>query len=735
MTTGRPVFAAVAVDGPPVFLNLFSYRIPTGLDVRPGMLVLVPFGARLLRGVVFSLETRPAVSEVRGLLATLGSSPMLSATQLAVAAWIAEQYRCRPFDAARLWLPSDLPATFDPRVIPIDGDAEAGVADRQVLETIQLAGTLDYSTLGAVSLPAIERLADLGLIRLDVGEWRRDRLAGRRARRAPDTQGSSEADGAAAMSIPRPPTAPLALTAEQATAWSKIEPILDSAGSALIFGVTGAGKTELYLRALARTKQRGQQAIVLVPEIALTPLTAARFEERFPGRVAVVHSRLSSRDRLAAWLRAERGDVDVVIGSRSALFAPLPSLGLIVLDEEHDASYKQQDPPRYQARAAALRLGEAVGSAVLLGSATPDVASYFTAERGEIGLVRLTERPTGEQLPDVRIVDLRAELRAGNRGMFSRLLRERLAGALARGEQAILYLNHRGSASVVLCRDCGFTARCPHCDTVLTYHAAAQRLVCHLCNTRRKHPDRCPNCQSRRIRYLGAGTERVVQEVERQFPGARVLRLDRDAGGPASYETILGAFAAREADVLVGTQLVAKGHDLTGVSLVGAVNADIGLYLPDFRAPERVFQQLTQAVGRPGRAGGGEAIIQTYSPDHYVIQSAARHDFLTFYAHEIAHRREQRYPPFSRIARLLVAEFKEPKARAAALALRGRLEEYRRAEGIAIDLIGPAPSYFRQVRGRFRWQIVVRGDDVVPFLAGAPIPPAWQVDVDPVSLL
>jgi primosomal protein N' (replication factor Y) len=723
MGSGRPAYAAVAVDAPPVFLNLFSYRVPPRLTATPGQAVIAPFGARLVPGIVVAGEDQPAVAEVRDLLATLGEGPLLTPRQIAVGRWLANYYRCPPYLALRLWLPPDFPRRIDPILRATGRTAPLASSERAILEAIAASPGLRFSELVAGDregpvLPVVERLLQLDLVTLDPG-WRR--LG------APvGSQGGGE---------PRRPSTPPAPTPAQERAWRHLAPVVAAGGASLLFGVTGAGKTELYLRALADTLARGRRGIVLAPEIALTPQLAARFEARFPGRVAVLHSRLPDRERRLARQRIQSGEVGVVVGPRSALFAPIDDLGLIVLDEEHDPSFKQGDAPRYHARAVARQLAAATGAALILGSATPDVETFFAARQGEIALVALAERVTGERLPEVAIVDLRAELRAGHRGIFSRLLRERLAGALARHEQAILYLNHRGAASVVLCRECGYTARCSRCDTALTYHASRERLICHLCNARRTIPAVCPACGGRRIRYLGLGTERVVAEVEAEFPGARVLRLDSDVGGAAEHERILRAFAAGEGDILVGTQLVSKGLDLAGVSLVGVVNADVGLYLPDFRAPERVFQHLTQAVGRPGRTGGGEAIIQTYSPDHYVIRAAARHDYLAFFEQEIAHRREQRYPPFSRLVRLLYANFNEERVRAEATALRARLEAHRRAEGIAIDILGPAPAYFRRMRGRYRWQLVLRGDDVVDFLRDVALPAAWQVDVDPETLL
>jgi primosomal protein N' (replication factor Y) len=473
-----------------------------------------------------------------------------------------------------------------------------------------------------------------------------------------------------------------------------------------------------------------------VPDIALTPQTLDRFSSRFPGRVALLHSRLSAGEHYDEWARVRDSEVDVVVGSRSAIFAPMPDLGLIVVDEDHEWSYKQGDlPPRYHARDVALRLGRAYRATVILGSATPDVTTYEAARSGDLKLVELNERVTGGLPPPVEVVDMRSELKSGNRSIFSRLLHGALAANLGRGEQSILYLNRRGSASVVLCRSCGYYARCRRCSTVLTYHSTGEDLVCHTCNLRQKAPEECPNCHSRYIRFLGSGTQSVAGEVGRLFPSARVARLDSDIGGRNAHQSVIQSFAAGEIDILVGTQLVAKGHDLPGVSLVGVVNADVGLFLPDFRAGERVFQLLTQVAGRPGRQGGGQTIIQTYSPDHYVVKAAAMHDYRGFYDQEIRYRKERRYPPYATLARLLYPHRSEQAAIRAAGNLHDALVNARSAHGMSIDILGPAPAYFRRVRGRYRWQLVLRGDDVVRFLNIQSLPNGWVVDVDPLTLL
>jgi primosomal protein N' (replication factor Y) len=518
-------------------------------------------------------------------------------------------------------------------------------------------------------------------------------------------------------------------------------------GIYLLHGVTGSGKTEVYLQAVAETIATGRQAIVMVPEISLTPQAVARFAGRFPGRVAVLHSKLSSGERLDEWQRIRRGQVDVVVGPRSALLSPVPQPGLIVVDEEHDPSYKQDASPRYHARDTAAVLGRQTGATIVFGSATPDVGTYHAARSGRIHLLELPDRPVWGQegarpMPPVEVVDMRHELKAGNRDIFSRSLREALERTLADGHQALLFLNRRGMATVVLCRDCGFVVRCPSCDIPFTYHAAATRLICHRCDRRAVSPRSCPACGSRRIRYLGIGTERVAEHTSRLFPEARVLRWDRDVtGGKEAHENILRRFAAHDADILVGTQMIAKGLDFPLVTLVGVISADTGLHLPDFRAPERSFQLITQVAGRAGRAHlPSRVVVQSYTPEHYAIQAAKSHDYHRFYREEMAFRNAALYPPLARLVRFVYASEKESACRQSAANLRSIVEKAIVAEGVAgTEIIGPAPCFVAKVKNRYFWQLIARaevgrGSRGLHLLLDY-VPPGWTVDVDPVDLL
>jgi primosomal protein N' (replication factor Y) len=569
------------------------------------------------------------------------------------------------------------------------------------------------------------------------------------------------------------PTTPPKLTPAQDAAWWQIEASLHTAGSDvfLLHGVTGSGKTEIYLRALQEVLAKGQQAIVLVPEIALTPQTIRRFGARFPGRIAVLHSKLSLGERYDGWRRVRDGVVDIVIGSRSAVFAPLPRLGVIVIDEEHEWSYKQDRTPRYHARDVAIKLAEITGCKLILGSATPDVVTYHRAHRGQYKLLHLPQRIMGHRrrieeqraeyaieeeragvkevgegyddavymdLPPVQVVDLRRELKAGNRSIFSRALQEAMRETLAAKEQVILFLNRRGATTFVMCRDCGQVMKCKRCDVPLAYHFPEDALVCHHCNWQTIVPDACPSCHSERIKHFGVGTQKVEAVTSQLFPEAQIVRWDRDTtGGKMAHEVILERFINHEADVMIGTQMIAKGLDLPLVTLVGVITADTALYLPDFRAGERTFQLLTQVAGRAGRSIlGGKVIVQTYAPNHYCIEAASRHDYEGFYKEEMEFRRQQRYPPFGRLVRLVYVHRDAQRCEEEAGRMQRVLQNKIARLGLpGIDLIGPAPAFLSRIRGQYRWHLIVRGRDPHSLLGDLDFPLGWRVDVDPVSVL
>jgi primosomal protein N' (replication factor Y) len=565
--------------------------------------------------------------------------------------------------------------------------------------------------------------------------------------------------------------APPPLTAEQAAVWQALEANIHSLADGtsvppiLLHGVTGSGKTEIYLRAVEETLKAGRQAIILVPEISLTPQTVRRFMGRFPGLVGLVHSRLSTGERYDTWRRARTGLLQVIVGPRSALFSPLPALGLIVVDECHDESYYQSEPqPAYHAVQATLSYARLTNSLVIFGSATPDISLMYRARRENWQILALPERIYAHRavitahlkqlgvapiempgegvtatlpLPQVSLVDMRNELKEGNRTIFSRKLQSALADTLAQNQQAILFLNRRGSATYIFCRDCGYVLRCPRCDFPLTFHADENALLCHTCNYRRLVPKKCPQCASVNIRQYGTGTEKVETDLLQLFPQARTLRYDYETTRPkGAHDLLLSHFYNHRADVLIGTQMLAKGLDLPLVTLAGIILADVGLNLPDYRAGERAFQVLTQVAGRAGRSPlGGQVVLQTFQPEHYAIQAAASHDYAGFYRQELAYRQRLGYPPFSHLARLEFRSASAEDAEAAARTLAAQVQAWIEQGGFsATDIIGPVPCYFTKLAGNFRWQLILRGPNVAAVLRGKPLG-NWRIEIDPPSLL
>ena len=696
---GRFAEVALASSGP----TTFTYEAAEG--ITPGCLVLAPLGSRRVAGIVMRVCHEPPAFPTRPLLDLLFPGPLVEACDTEVALWMARTYHASVWECVSLFLPPGL------------------------------------TTRLSQSLTGLER-------------WLSRRLG-------------EPLDGPSPAAALAPP---VALTPAQEQALAPLEHAL-AAGQHrvfLLYGVTGSGKTHVYLSAARQVIAAGGQVIVLVSEIALTPEAEVRFSALFPGRVQVLHSELSPAQRDRAWVRIARGEAALVVGSRSAVFAPARRLRLLVVDEEHEWTYKQESAPRYHARSVAMARAHAWSAGLVLSSATPEVSTYYHARSGRFRLLHLPERyggePTGEargaaghlrpafaapaRLPAVEVVDLRRELREGNRSIFSRSLAAALAETLRRGEQAILFLNRRGAATCVTCRDCGHTLQCRRCETPLAYHvggltagggaSAGASLLCHRCNRRRALTGRCPRCGSSRIRFLGTGTQRVEQEVRARWPEARVQRWDRDAvSARGAHQRLWQAFAAGEVDILVGTQMVAKALDVPTVTLVGAVLADSGLYLPDFRAAERTFQLLTQVAGRAGRGSRpGRAIIQTYAPEHYAIVAAARHDYEAFYEREIAFRRRFGYPPFRRLCRLVVSHADEARCwREAARVRRLLAERNRRLDLVDLEVLGPAPCFQRRVRGRYRWQVLLCGEGFERVLDDLPLGHGWAVDVDPVSVL
>ncbi|MDI3339906.1 MAG: primosomal protein N' [Sphaerobacter sp.] len=558
---------------------------------------------------------------------------------------------------------------------------------------------------------------------------------------------------AAPAGPPRPGSGGVQLTPAQAAVWRELLPALRAGEPAefLLHGITGSGKTEIYLRAAAWCVSRGRQVILLVPEIALAAQVVARVTERFPGQVAVLHSALPEATRYHTWYAVAAGRVPIVVGPRSALFAPMDRVGLVIIDEEHEGAYKQDQPPRYHAREVARRLIREHGAVLLLGSATPDVTTYHAAATGAIRLLELPARvgavvlgdhgrPVRQPLalPEVAVVDMRQELSQGNPHIFSRALQAALQRTVAAGEQAILFLNRRGASTLIQCRACGAVEQCPFCDVPLVYHADRRQLLCHRCNYRQPPPTACRACASRAVGYYGTGTQRVEAEVRRLLPQARVLRWDQDAlRGGVEHRHLMQRVLRHEVDVIVGTQMVAKGLDFPLVSTVGVINADTLLHLPDIRAGERTFQLLTQVAGRAGRrAPGARVIIQSYTPDHYAIDAASRHDYQAFYREEIAFRRKHGYPPFRRLIRLVYRHPDELTCQAVAAEVADLLAATADRLGCRdVDLLGPTPTFTARVRGRYQWQILLRGEDSHAVVRAVDLDPGWLIDVDPLSVL
>ena len=567
------------------------------------------------------------------------------------------------------------------------------------------------------------------------------------------------------------PSTPPLLTEDQTKVWQPIQSTMRQKASEvfLLQGVTGSGKTEIYLRAAEEAIALGRQVIVLVPEIALTPQTVTRFMSRFPDRVGVLHSELSPGERFDTWRLARHGALDIVVGPRSALFSPLPDPGLIVVDECHDDSYYQGDlSPRYHAREAAIQYGKITNAVCIIGSATPDVTSAYSGSTGKYHFLSLPRRILAHKetireqikfarqepefsryrdlddqlqtadLPEVEVIDMRQELKKGNRSIFSQALQSSLEERLNRNQQAILFMNRRGSATYVFCRDCGYALRCPRCGTSLTAHQGAGELRCHICSYKRQIPKTCPECGSSRIRQLGTGTQQVETVLKEQFPDVRTLRWDRDTTQKkGAHWEIMDSFSSHKADVLIGTQMLAKGLDLPLVTLVGIILADSGLHLPDFRAAERTFQVLTQVAGRAGRSPlGGNVILQTFEPDHFVIQAAAGHDYEDFYQQELEFRRELGYPPFQRLIRLEIRDQDLKKAEKKARTFSTNLAGWIKEEGYrSTQIVGPTPAYFNRIRGEWRWQILVKGPNPLALVRDHHPGAEWIVEVDPPVIL
>ena len=521
------------------------------------------------------------------------------------------------------------------------------------------------------------------------------------------------------------------LTAVQEKTLKKILATSNQKLATLLRGITGSGKTEIYLRTILEVLKNGKSAILLVPEIALTPQLVGYFASSIPKeKIAVLHSNLSEGEKLTSWEKIHAGEVQLVIGSRSALFAPVKNLGVIILDEEHEWNYKNDQTPRYHARAVAMELAKLCKAKLILGSATPSLESFFAAKKGRLELLELPDRIGEAKLPEVKIVDLRNELKRENFSPFSELLTEKIRERLEKKEQVILLLNKRGFASSVVCRECGFTLECASCSLPLTFHSKISRCVCHACGAWKAPPEKCPQCSSAAIRFLGSGTQKIESELPRLFPNARILRADRDTTSlRGSHQKIYEAFRDRKADILIGTQIVAKGLDLPNVSLVGVLLADIGLHLPDFRAAEKTFALLTQVAGRAGRGEKtGEVVIQTYSPENPAIANARTHDYEKFFASEILERKNSFWPPFAKIVKFIFVDMSESVARKSAENFATQLKKAGEKN------VWLAPALIAKLHNKFHYHVIWRGGDPRELLKKVALPEKVRIDVDPVNL-
>lgn len=724
--------------------KLLDYAVPERMrsTIGVGSRVRVPVRTRMLTATVVAVLEESDWKGIRDVGELLNERPMIRPVLLDLAKWMADYYCCPMETAVRSVLPV---AVRDGRVSerrrnvamlarPVTDEEREALARRAprqadalnvlIASDKPLAITAAAESAG-VAEGVFRLLEKRGLVRIESAVMARD----------PYTEKFV-------------PNAELVLNAEQAVALEAVMAAMDTPGKPmLLFGVTGSGKTEIYLRAIRKAVNDGKTALVLVPEIALTPQTVERFKSRFADmqeKIAVLHSHLSEGERHDEWYKIHSGDARIVIGARSSIFAPVENLGIIIVDEEHETSYKQDEAPRYNARDMAVLRAARENAAVLLGSATPSLESWHNATSGKYQLLRLAQRVDDRRMPVVRVLDLRQQARRSPEGgILSGPLRDAMEGRIAKGEQSILFLNRRGFSTSMLCEACGFVAQCPDCSLSLTYHRATERLVCHICGHTARAPKVCPKCSDPGIRHAGVGTQKVEEAVKRAFPKARIARMDADSmTRKDSYRETLGAFKEGRIDILVGTQMIAKGLHFPNVTLVGIVNADLGLHVPDFRAGERTFQLLTQVSGRAGRGEmEGEVLVQTFTPFSPSIQFARHHDYEGFMEQEMDFRRSLLFPPFGRMVLLTIRGTVRERAEFAAATVARKLKAAA-GEGMNVSESTPAP--LEKAKTYFRFQVTLRGPSSVAMarvtrgvLDGLPMPDEVfvAVDVDPLHLL
>jgi primosomal protein N' (replication factor Y) (superfamily II helicase) len=682
-----------AVDRP------FHYSIPPELQgkLQPGMKVTLPLGNRRTEGYVLRLLKETPVQSLRDVIAISDPEPVLTAEQIPLLHWLSNRYYCRLIDALNAMVPAAFRQGKRPK-------------EPQVLKAAAGAASADLSRAPA-RREALQILLDQGpMPRKKLEEMGVKGATIRTMEKVGLVEQVSAGQHFAAAEEKVLATTPHNLQEEQTCCFNAINEAMkkQQPRRILLHGITASGKTEVYMQSIAACLQQERSALILVPEIALTPQMIDHFEGRFPGQVAVLHSRLTAAEKSRFWQMIKTGRARVVLGARSAVFAPLSRIGLIVIDEEHETTYKQDEAPRYHARDVAWWRARYHRAVLLLGSATPSLESYYRATEGEDLLLNMAARVTPTQLPPVEIVDMRRELKENHRQIFSRLLLKELEGVLERGEQALLFINRRGFAGFVLCRECGYVVRCPSCDVSLTLHLDRQLMCCHYCGHEAAVPETCPDCSGIKIRYFSAGTQRVEDEIKKIYPDVPLIRMDSDTTtSRQAHSRYYHQFREGRAKILIGTQMIAKGFDFPNVTLVGVVAADTALNLPDFRSPERTFQLLTQVAGRTARGDkGGKVIVQTYHPSHYSILAAAAHDYRTFYEAEIENRRQLAYPPFSDLVRILFSGSDEKAVFEAASWMTALLEP----AVAGADILGPAPASLYRIKDMFRVQTVIKGE-------------------------
>jgi primosomal protein N' (replication factor Y) len=741
--------ATVVLPGGPE--GEFEYVIPSSMIagvraekvVEPGRRVRVPLGRanRNLVGYCVAVGSKAVGGRrLKSVAAVVDRQPILSPAMLRLTRWMADYYLCPWGQVLEAVVPAAVryeAGTRDVRLLHVAPEASRGVGDLKlpakqadVLRTLAASprplSLKELSVRAGCTVAPINQLRKKGLITETV-----ERL-------------TIKLDGLATYA--QQPAHEL--NSDQAQALQAIRDALHAAShrTILIHGVTGSGKTEVYIQAIQEVVRFGRQAILLVPEISLTPQTVGRFRSRFD-RVAVLHSHMSDVERHAHWRRIARGEVEVIVGARSAIFAPTPQLGLIVLDEEHETTFKQETAPRYHARDVALRRAADQNVPLVLASATPSLESWHRAQRGEFQLVEMPRRVLGLPLPAVRTIDLRDEVHSKfSRGAISRPLHRAMDEALRDGGQVILLLNRRGHSTHIQCPACGHAARCPECDLALTFHRQESIAVCHYCDFRSCAPTTCPACNFAGLRFSGLGTQKLEAEVRARFPDYACLRMDADSmRAHGSHERALAAFRDGRVRILLGTQMIAKGLDFPNVTLVGVVNADTAMHLPDFRAAERTFQLVTQVAGRTGRGPqGGRVLVQTLCPDAPAIVAAVRHDLNAFASQELAHRGPLGYPPFTSMVRIIVRGAAERTAKALAEEIARRLGSNAEAEADRVRILGPAPAPIARLRGNYRFQLQLQSTDgeslrqrvrMATADLRSPEGAGWIVDVDPLDMM